>query len=122
MGFAYDPVQVTGLGKSQLHHVGVMYTAFTGYMLINGVLLLTRAFGDKIPYRLSAIFSLAGCAMFLVTGILLIADKSSLTKQYNYQPSMYLLHMLTTSIIFAFVNAAVFMVDAIITFKKKEDM
>lgn len=121
MGLIYDPAKVTGLGKSHLHHVGVMYTAYTGFMLINGVLIIGRAIQDRLCYRTSAIFSAAGCIMFLVTAILLISDRSYLTKNYFYHPEMYLMEMLTTSTIFAFLNAIIFLVDSILTFKKKED-
>lgn len=121
MGFLYDPVKITGLGKSHLHHVGVCYAAYCGYMVVNGVLLIGRAIQDRLAYRTSAIFSLMGCILFLVSAILLMSDRSYLTRHQLFHPQLYLLEMLTTTTVFAFLNSVVFLTDAILTFKRKED-
>ncbi|XP_074036031.1 uncharacterized protein [Leptinotarsa decemlineata] len=121
MGFIYDPASTAGLGKSHMLHVGVMYTSYTGYMVINCVLILGRMLGDKIPFRTVSLFAVTGSALFLITCILLTVDRLYLMKHYFYHPNMYLLTMMTTSIIFAFINVVVFAVDAMFTFVRKED-
>lgn len=67
MGFIYEPASMTGLGKSHFVHVGIMYTAYTGYMVINCVLILSKAMKKKIPYTTIAIFALVGSALFMIT-------------------------------------------------------
>lgn len=67
MGFIYEPASMTGLGKSHFVHVGIMYTAYTGYMVINCVLLLSRFMKQKMPYTTIAIFSLVGSALYMIT-------------------------------------------------------
>lgn len=67
MGFIYEPASMTGLGKSHFIHVGIMYTAYTGYMVINCVLILSKAMKQKVPYTTVAIFALVGAALFMIT-------------------------------------------------------
>ncbi|CAG9812435.1 unnamed protein product [Phaedon cochleariae] len=121
MGFIYDPASTAGLGKSHMLHVGVMYTAYTGYMVVNCVLLVGRTLGERIPYKTVSIFAITGSALFLITCILLTVDRLYLMKHYFYHPNMYLLTMMTTSIIFAFINVVLLAVDAMFTFIRKED-
>lgn len=121
MGFIYDPAATAGLGKSHMVHVGIMYTAYTGYMVINCVLIIGRSLGDKIPYRTVSLFAVIGSALFLITCILLTVDRFYLMKHYFYHPNMHLLTMMTTSIVFAFINVVVMAVDAMFTFIKRED-
>ncbi|XP_028136886.1 uncharacterized protein LOC114331497 [Diabrotica virgifera virgifera] len=121
MGFIHDPALTSGLGKSHMVHVGIMYTAFTGYMVINCVLILGRWMGDSVPYKTVALFALVGASLFLITCILLTVDRFYLMKHYFYHPNMHLLTMMTTSIVFAFINVVVFSVDALFTYIRKED-
>lgn len=121
LGFAFDPVEKIGLGKSQLHHVGIMYTAFTGYMLIISVLLLSRAIGERLPFKTSTIFSIAGAILYVVTATLLTVDRANLASKEVFSPHLYLLHMLTTSVLFSFANACVFLADGVLTYMKQKD-
>ncbi|XP_056633696.1 uncharacterized protein LOC130443201 [Diorhabda sublineata] len=121
MAFIYDPATTSGLGKTHMIHVGIMYTAYTGFMVINGVLIIGRSLGDRIPYRTVSLFALMGAALFLITCILLTVDRFYLMKHYFYHPNMHLLTMMTTSIVFAFINVVAFSADAMFTFIRKED-
>lgn len=121
MGFIYEPANTVGLGKSHMHHVGIMYTAYTGYMLINCVFLVSRAIGDRIPFKTASLFALNGAALFLITAILLTVNRSYIVNRHFFHPQIYLLNMFTTSIIFAFLNVIVFALDAILTFRRQED-
>lgn len=121
MGFVYEPVERIGLGKSQLHHVGIMYTTYTGYMLIIGAMLLGRALGDRIGYRTATVLSIAGSILFLVTGTVLTADRTNMSKREGFHPHIYLLQMLTTSIVFSFLNFVVFTIDGVLTFIRRQD-
>lgn len=121
MGFIYEPVDRTGMCNTRLHHVGVMYTTYIGCMVIIMGFIIGRVLKERLGFRTSFVFSTANAALFLATGILLTADKADLTKDHFFHPSRYLLNMMTLSIILTFVNAIVFVVDAIITFKRQQD-
>ncbi|CAG9859059.1 unnamed protein product [Phyllotreta striolata] len=121
MAFIHDPAETSGMGKSHMVHIGIMYTSYTGYMVINCVLIIGRSLGDKIPYKTTSLFSVVGAALFLITCILLTVDRFSLMKHYFYHPNMHLLTMMTTSIVFAFINVVILTIDAMFTFVRKED-
>lgn len=121
VGFIFDPVQTTGMGKSHLHHVGIMYTAYAGSMVIILCLFISKILKDRVGYKTSFVFSMVNAALYLTTGILFTADKSDLTKDHFFHPSRYLLNMLTISLVTTFLNVLVFIVDAIVTFKRQED-
>lgn len=50
-----------------MHHIGIMYTTFCGFMVINCVLLLSRALNKKIPYLTVTIFALVGVGLNMIT-------------------------------------------------------
>jgi len=120
LGFFFEPAQVTGLGKSELHHVGLVYTAFS-FIFINMVLLLGKILGESFPFKTSTILSASGSALYLISGILLVVDRSDLMKRYIFHPHGYLMVMLTTATFFAFLNSLVFALDAILGYKRKEN-
>lgn len=119
--FAYDAVKTSGLGSSHMNHVGIMFSAFTGFCMINILLILNRFFGERMPYRSAAIYSLIGSALFLITAILLIVCRSFLMKHYGYTSEMSLMTNLSISLLFAFVNCIIFAADSVYTFKRMDD-
>ncbi|KAF5283603.1 hypothetical protein FQR65_LT13809 [Abscondita terminalis] len=121
LGLIFDPVHIVGMGNTQLHHVGIMYTSYTGCMVIILGFIIGRCLKEKLGYKTSFIFSCANAALFLTTGVLLTADRSELTKDHFFHPSRYLLNMMTASIVLTFVNSGVFVADAIMTFVKQQD-
>ncbi|KAJ8922938.1 hypothetical protein NQ315_001483 [Exocentrus adspersus] len=121
LGLIYEPASTLGLGKSHMHHIGIMYTAFTGYMVINCVLLISKAIGDRIPYRTVSLFALIGSALCLVTGILLIVDTANKIREYAYHSNTYRLDMMKACIGIAFVDVMLFAADAVLTFKSQND-
>ncbi|KAJ8980132.1 hypothetical protein NQ317_009191 [Molorchus minor] len=116
MGLIYEPAQTAALGKTHLHHIGIMYTAFGGYKVINGVAIVSILLGEKIPYRMASLYAVMGCALFLVTGILLTIDRPYLNNQYYFHPQQHLLIMYTISILFVFLNVILFAADAVFSF------
>ncbi|XP_044758911.1 uncharacterized protein LOC123316759 isoform X2 [Coccinella septempunctata] len=119
--FAYDAVRTSGLGSSHMNHIGIMFASFTGFFMINVLLVLNRFFGERMPYRSAAIYSLIGSALFLITGILLIVCRTFLMKHYGYTSEMSIITNLTLSLFFSFVNTLVFAFDSIYTFKRMDD-
>lgn len=119
MGIVYEPLNSMGLGKSRLHHVGVMFTAYTGYILINAVLLVGRALKEKIPYKTSTIFSMCGAILNLVAVCLLANDRSNYTRVMAATSPK--LEAMLVSIVVAAINALVFAMEGVFTFIRKED-
>ncbi|RZC43116.1 uncharacterized protein BDFB_014570, partial [Asbolus verrucosus] len=111
---AYDSIEALGIGNRDFHHVGIMYTAFAGYILINMVFITSYFINDTIPYKTSALFSISGAAIFIVTGVLLIVERSTHIRHYSYDPSWFQIKMLIVTVIFSFANAAVLTVDTIL--------
>ncbi|XP_008197067.1 uncharacterized protein LOC103314051 isoform X1 [Tribolium castaneum] len=120
IGTVFDALKTMGIGNSDLHHIGIMYTAYTGYILITLTLLTSYYLEATIPYKTSALFSVCGAGLFLTTGVLLIVDRSAYMRRYG-SPISSQLTMIVVSVIFAFVNAIVFAVDAVLTVRRQED-
>lgn len=121
-GFVFEPARAIGLGQRHLHEAGVVYTAFTGFILINVVLLISKAIGDKISYKTTVVFSLNGAILFAIAAILLLIKRVTVMKNSIFHPNMYLVSLMTTSISFAFVNTIIFIVDTFFTFRLKKDL
>lgn len=119
MGIVYDPLNNMGLGKSHLHHVGVVFTAYAGYILINTVLLIARAMKDKIPYKTSTIFSMSGAILNLVAVCLLANDRSNSTRVIAANSPK--LEAMLVSIVVAAINTLVFAMEGVFTFIRRED-
>lgn len=119
MGIIYEPLNHIGMAKSRLHHVGVMFTAFTGYVLINLALLVGRALGDRVPYRTSTLFSMSGAILNLVTVCLLANDRSN--QMRDPISSSPRLGAMMASIGVAAINSLVFALEGVFTFIRRED-
>lgn len=120
VGVVYDPFSQIGIGKEHLSHVAVMYTAFTGYILILLIMIASRLMNDKIPYKINTIFSILAAILFFISGVLIAKDKSDRTNTL-FHAQFYLLQMLIATSAFCFLNCAIFIVDASLTYWKKID-
>lgn len=120
MGFIFEPANEIHLGGNYMHHTGVMYTAYTGYMLINVVLLIGRGIGDRIPYITIILFDVIGAVLFFIAAVLLLIDRIRLARDI-FHPRQYLLSMMTVSVCFAFVNCCVFILEACFTRRRRQD-
>lgn len=121
MGFAYEAFKGTELVNSYLHYVGLTYTTFMGYTLIICVMLLARIIQDRVPYKTSAIYSIVGTCLFIVTGILLLSSKSYLVRSNMYYQRYYQLNMLASAAYLSLASAAVFLADACLIIIRKKD-
>lgn len=121
IGFVYEPLEKTAMKEDNFGIIGLMFTTYAGSMAIIGVLLLGRVLKDRLGFKTSFIFSVTNSALFFTTGVLLNTIKGSLTKNEFYHPRRYLLNMMVTSIVVAFLNGIVFFVDAAVTFKFRKD-
>ncbi|KAJ3645957.1 hypothetical protein Zmor_023574 [Zophobas morio] len=121
MGFIYEPVNGIHLAHTNLHHIGIMYTAYTGFMLINIILLISRVIKDRIYFPTIVLFAISGAALFLITGILLTVDRLKFSGKI-FHPRQYQLSMMTISICLSFVNATVFTIEAVFTCMRRQDL
>ncbi|KAJ3645956.1 hypothetical protein Zmor_023573 [Zophobas morio] len=121
IGTGFDAIDTMGIGNSDLHHVGVLYTAYTGYILITVVFLLNYCLEVTIPYRTSSLFSICGAGLFLTTGVLLLVDKSDYIRHYVSPATTLQQYMILVSVIISFATSAVFTIDSVLTFRRQED-
>lgn len=121
IGLIYDPTKNTRLGQPHMHHIAIVFTTFCGQIMIILVQLLSRLFGDHMPFKTSTLFSVAGAVMHLITGTILVADRAILGRNYFFHPQGYLMEMLTIATVVAFANGVVFVVDAVLTFRRQQD-
>lgn len=117
-----DPLKSANVGSRYLHHISLIFATYIGYMLIITLFLLGRIFQDRLPYKTSAIFSLVGAALFLTTGCVIFSEKDYLSRNNFFHPNMYMFNMLITSGVFAIVNFAVFVIDAILTIRFQNEL
>lgn len=118
MGVCFEPY--SEIERIELHHIAVMYTASTGYILIGVNMVVSRLMGDKIAYKTNAIFSIIAAVLFFVTGVFAAKDQRRYTNKLSH-PEFYLLQMLVATAAFSFINSAVFVVDAVLALWKKVD-
>ncbi|XP_066258282.1 uncharacterized protein [Euwallacea similis] len=121
LGMFIEPTkQAANMSKIYVEQVAVILLAFAGYLLINAIFIVSRCIKDKIPFRISSLFSLVAAILFFVSGILLIADRKKKFQGY-WEIQMSWISMLSAATVFTFVNAVLFAVDGVYTFLLKED-
>ncbi|XP_022900324.2 uncharacterized protein [Onthophagus taurus] len=120
IGLIYEPLQNQDIIKGHLHHLGVIYTSFSGYLLIMCVMFTSFLFNEAIGYKTSTMFSICAACLNIITAILIFTDKDHF-KSRIFHPNMYLLPLLIGCSVCAFVNGIVYFVDAVFTFKYKRD-
>ncbi|XP_044758910.1 uncharacterized protein LOC123316759 isoform X1 [Coccinella septempunctata] len=121
MALIYDPAQGTRIGKSHLEVLAVMYTTYSGFLIINLMFLLGRSMKEIISYKTNVIFSAAGSVMFVFTAIMLLKAKADLQPHHFFHPNTHHLVMLVTTVIFSFINATIFAIDVFLHLKYKKD-
>ncbi|XP_066153406.1 uncharacterized protein [Euwallacea fornicatus] len=121
LGMFIEPTkQSANMSRIYVEQVAVILLAFAGYLLINAIFIVSHFIKDKIPFRISTLFSLVAAILFFVSGILLTADRKKKFQGY-WEVQMSSVSMLSAATVFAFVNAVLFAVDGVYTFILKED-
>ncbi|XP_045475996.1 uncharacterized protein LOC123681760 isoform X1 [Harmonia axyridis] len=117
----YDPAQGTRIGKSHLGILGLVYTTYSGFIIINLMFLLSRSIKDRISYKTNIIFSAAGSVMFILTAGLLLKAKTDLQPHHFFHPHTHHLVMLLTTVFFSLMNAVLYAFDVFLHCKFKKD-
>ncbi|XP_077286245.1 uncharacterized protein LOC143911282 [Arctopsyche grandis] len=118
IGLIVDPVNYGRL-QNNLHHIAMIFTAFGGYMIVNSVLILGRLSGERIGWKTSVTFSLVGAVVFTAAGGVIISDWTKYMYNHVYHPSKHYMDMMISSGVFAIFSAAIYVVDAILTYREE---
>lgn len=106
--------------QSNDRHIALIYSAYSSFIIITGVLIVARLFGESAGWRTSIGFSIIGFIMFTAAAGIIFYDwhRSYYT---NIRPNKEVYNLLISSGVFAVVDAAVFLVHAFLTFRKEAD-
>ncbi|KAL0893316.1 hypothetical protein ABMA27_014907 [Loxostege sticticalis] len=116
VGALYSPQVV----EKNVHHIAVIYSAYSSFIIITGVLIIARLLGESAGWRTSIGFSLLGAIMFTAAAAVIFYDWHR-SYYANQRPNKQAYDLLITSGVFAIINAAVFLFHAFFTFRKEAD-
>ncbi|VVD03777.1 unnamed protein product [Leptidea sinapis] len=101
-------------------HIALMYSTYSSYVIICGVLVGARLLGEAGGWRSSLAFSVVGAAMFTAAAGVVFFDWHR-SYYANLRPNKEAYDLLLSSGVFSVINAAVFLVHAFLTFRKEAD-
>ncbi|XP_031765203.1 uncharacterized protein LOC113512938 isoform X1 [Galleria mellonella] len=120
--------------QSDHQHIALIYSAYSSFIIITGVLIIAKLFGENAGWKTSIGFSVLGVIMFTAAAAVIFYDVMQEQNQfynYNYdwhssyyanlRPNKQVYDLLIASGVFAVINAAVFLVHAFFTFRKEAD-
>ncbi|CAD0199514.1 unnamed protein product [Chrysodeixis includens] len=116
VGALYSPQVV----QSDHRHIAVIYSAYSSYIIITGVLIIARLFGESPGWRTSIGFSVLGVIMFTAAAAVIFYDWHR-SYYANLRPNKQAYDLLIASGVFAVIDVAVFLVHAFITFREEAD-
>ncbi|CAB3224424.1 unnamed protein product [Arctia plantaginis] len=116
VGALYSPDVV----QSNHRHIALIYAAYSSFIIITGVLLIARLFGETAGWRTSIGFSVLGVIMFVAAAAVIFYDWHR-SYYVNVRPNKQSYDLLISSGVFAVIEAAVFLVHVFITFKMEAD-
>ncbi|KAM0728058.1 hypothetical protein ACS0PU_005527 [Formica fusca] len=128
IGLAVDPMnsfqQMFNRPRFKLDDAATIYVTVAGYILINGLFVISHMLGDRVPKRTLILFAFVGAIMHLVAGSLMVHNwrhMNGSSHHYVYNNEIYAskqyVDMLISAAVFTFVNAVVFVVEIIAIIK-----
>ncbi|CAK1596442.1 unnamed protein product [Parnassius mnemosyne] len=116
VGALYSPQVV----QSDHRHIALIFSAYSSYIIITGVLVIARLLGESAGWRTSIGFSILGVIMFTAAAGVIFYDWH---KSYyaNLRPNKEAYNLLISSGVFSVMNAAIFLIHAFFTFRKEAD-
>ncbi|KAM3959215.1 uncharacterized protein ACR2FA_006754 [Aphomia sociella] len=106
--------------QSDHQHIALIYSAYSSFIIITGVLIIARLFGEVAGWKTSIGFSVLGVVMFTAAAAVIFYDWHR-SYYANLRPNKQVYDLLIASGVFAVIDAAVFLVHAFFTFKKEAD-
>ncbi|KAL4708709.1 hypothetical protein ACJJTC_017388 [Scirpophaga incertulas] len=116
VGALYSPQVV----EKNIQHIAVIYSAYSSFIIITGVLIIVRLLGESTGWRTSIGFSLIGAIMFTAAAAVIFYDWHR-SYYANQRPNKQAYDLLITSGVFSVINAVVFLIHAFFTFRKEAD-
>ncbi|XP_070149013.1 uncharacterized protein [Polyergus mexicanus] len=127
IGLAVDPMnsfqRIFNRPRFKLDDAATIYVTVAGYILINGLFVISHMLGDRVPKRTLIMFAFVGAIMHLVAGSLMVHNWRQMNNSYHYvynneiYASKQYMDMLISAAVFTFVNAVVFVVEIIAIIK-----
>ncbi|XP_072931731.1 uncharacterized protein [Epargyreus clarus] len=105
---------------SSHRHIALIYSSFSSFIIITGVLIIARLLGESAGWKTSLMFSVLGFIMFTAAAGIIFYDWHR-SYYVNIRPNKEAYDLLISSGVFAVIDAAVFLVHAIITFMNEAD-
>ncbi|CAH0397763.1 unnamed protein product [Chilo suppressalis] len=116
VGALYSPQVV----ERNIQHIAVIYSAYSSFIIITGVLIIARLLGESAGWRTSIGFSVIGAIMFTAAAAVIFYDWHR-SYYANQRPNKQAYDLLITSGVFGIINAVVFLVHAFLTFRKEAE-
>ncbi|CAG9584863.1 unnamed protein product [Danaus chrysippus] len=101
-------------------HIALIYSTYSGFIIIVGVLIIARLLGESAGWRTSLGFSIIGAILFTATAAVIFYDWHR-SYYANVRPNKQFYDLVISSGVFSIINAVVFIVHAFLTFKKEAD-
>lgn len=120
IGLIVSPLYSQHVVQSDLRHIALIYSAYSSFIIITSVLIIARLFGETVGWRTSMAFSILGAIMFTAAAAVIFYDWH---KSYyaNLRPNKQTYDLLISSGVFAVINVLVFIIHAVLTFRKEAD-
>ncbi|KPI93101.1 hypothetical protein RR46_14322 [Papilio xuthus] len=112
VGALYSPQVV----QSDHRHIALIFSSYSSYIIITGVLIIARLLGESAGWRTSIGFSIMGFIMFTAAAAVIFYDWHR-SYYANLRPNKEAYDLLISSGVFSIINAAVFLVHIFLTFK-----
>ncbi|XP_047529820.1 uncharacterized protein LOC125065992 [Vanessa atalanta] len=106
--------------QSDHRHIALIFSAYSSFIIITGILIIARLFGESAGWKTSIGFSIIGVIMFTAAAAIIFYDWHR-SYYANIRPNKEVYNLLISSGVFAFVNAVVFLMHAFLTFRKEAD-
>ncbi|KAL6424623.1 hypothetical protein ACFW04_009961 [Cataglyphis niger] len=123
IGLVVDPMnsfqRTFNRSRFKLDDAATIYVTVAGYILINGLFVISHMLGDRVPKRTLILFAFVGAIMHLVAGSLMVHNWRQMNGPYYYvynneiHPSKQYMDMLISAAVFTFVNVAVFVAEIV---------
>lgn len=120
IGLIVNPLYSQHVVQSDLRHIALIYSAYSSYIIITGVLVVARLFGESAGWRTSIGFSVMGAIMFTAAAAVIFYDWHR-SYYSNMRPNKQVYDLFISSGVFSVINVVVFIVHAFLTFRKEAD-
>ncbi|KAI8436208.1 hypothetical protein MSG28_004278 [Choristoneura fumiferana] len=104
--------------QSRLSHIAVIFSAYSSFIIITGILIIARLFGETVGWRTSIGFSVLGVVMFTAAAAVIFYDWHN-SYYVVVRPNKQAYDLLLASGVFAVIGVAVFLFHAFFTFRKE---